>query len=77
MWYLASDLITVFMFVRVFFVIRAVFNYNLFTDLYSKKLCKSYGFTANVRFAYKCLLKSDPAMTVFMTLITSVSILGY
>jgi hypothetical protein len=65
------------MFVRVFFVVRAVFNYNLFTDLYSKKLCKSYGFTANLRFAYKCLLKSDPGLTVLMTLLFSVFFLAY
>jgi hypothetical protein len=76
-YYLVSDLILVFMFVRVFFVVRAVFNYNLFTDLYSKKLCRSYGFTANLRFAYKCLLKSDPGLTVFMTLLSSVFFLAY
>jgi len=28
----------------------------MFMDVYSKKLCKAFGFTANVRFAYKCYL---------------------
>ena len=45
-YYLISDFILIFMFLRLFFVVRAIFNYNIFTDVYAKKLCKSYGFTA-------------------------------
>lgn len=59
-YYLVSDLILVVMFVRMFFIVRAVFNYNLYTDQYSTKLCKSFGFSANIRFAYKCLMKENP-----------------
>jgi len=76
-YYLVSDMVLAFMLVRIAFVVRAVFNYNLYTDLYSKKLCQSYGFTANIRFAYKCLLKSDPLTTVGMSLFISVLVLGY
>lgn len=76
-WYLMSDMIVVFMFVRLFFVVRALFNYNMFTDLYSKKLCKHYGFTANIRFAYKCFAEISPGLTVLLTLLTSVFILAY
>ena len=76
-YYLVSDFILVFMFFRIFFVIRAVFNYNMYTDVFAKKLCRSYGFTANVRFTFKSLLKTDPAMTVSTTLFSSVIILAY
>ena len=76
-YFLVSDMVLAFMFVRIAFVVRAVFNYNLYTDLYSKKLCKSYGFTANIRFAYKCLLKSDPLSTVGTSLFISVFVLAY
>lgn len=76
-YYLLSDFILGFMLIRCYFLFRAIFNYNLFTDLYSKKLCKSYGFTANLRFTYKCLLKSDPGLTVMCTLLISVIILAY
>jgi len=55
-YYLLSDFILAFMFARVFFLMRAGFNYSMFMDVYSKKLCKAFGFTANVRFAYKCYL---------------------
>ena len=67
----------VFMFFRIFFMIRAVFNYNMYTDVFAKKLCRSYGFTANVRFTFKSLLKTDPAITVAVTLLGSVLVLAY
>ena len=65
------------MFFRIFFVIRAVFNYNMYTDVFAKKLCRSYGFTANVRFTFKSLLKTDPARTVSVTMLGSVLVLAY
>ena len=72
-----SDFILVCMFLRVFFVIRAILNYNMYQDVYAKKLCRSYGFTANVRFTFKSLLKTDPALTVCTTMLASVVILAY
>ena len=75
--YLLSDFILVFMFLRLIFVVRAVFNYNMYTDVYAKKLCRSYGFTANVRFTFKSLLKTDPAYTVSVTMFFSVLVLAY
>ena len=76
-YYLTSDFILVLMFFRIFFVIRAVFNYNMYTDVFAKKLCRSYGFTANVRFTFKSLLKTDPASTVSVTMLSSVLVLSY
>ena len=76
-YYLSSDFILVFMFLRLFFVMRAVFNYSMYTDVFAKKLCRSYGFTANVRFTYKSLLKTDPAKTVIVTMFASTLVLAY
>jgi hypothetical protein len=76
-WYLLSDFLLVFMWLRIYFVVRAIFNYNRFTDVHAKKLCKSYGFTANVRFTFKSMLKTDPALTVAVTLFGSVLVLAY
>ena len=76
-YYLLSDFILVFMFVRIMFLMRAVINYSIFMDIYSKKLCKSYGFTANARFAFKCFVQSSPGVTVAMILINSVLVLAY
>jgi hypothetical protein len=76
-YYLFSDFILALMWIRCIFILRAVFNYTIFMDIYSKKLCKSYGFTANVRFAFKCMLNSSPGYTVFAVLFLSVLILAY
>ena len=37
--YLFSDFVLALMWFRVYFVIRAIFNYSVYTDAYSKKLC--------------------------------------
>jgi hypothetical protein len=65
------------MFARSFFLMRALFNYTMFMDVYSKKLCKSFGFTANVRYTYKCYLKKSPGKTIFLTIFASIMISGY
>lgn len=76
-YYLLSDFILALMFIRVMFLFRASINYSIFMDIYSKKLCKSYGFTANVRFALKCFVRSNPGTTVFVMLISSVLMAAY
>jgi hypothetical protein len=75
--YRLSHVLLAFMFIRVLFLLRTIFNYSMFTDLYSKKLCNSYGFTANVRFTLKCLIMKDPGTTVICTLTSSTLILAY
>jgi hypothetical protein len=42
-------------------------------------LCNSssYGFTANVRFTFKCLIMRSPGLTVICTLFSSTLILAY
>lgn len=42
-----------------------------------KIISDSYGFTANVRFTYKCLISKDPGLTVVCTLTLSTLILAY
>ena len=77
-YYLASDFQFASKFLRVYFVVRAIFNYNIYMDLYSKRLCKSqYGFTANIRFTFKSLLKQDPGLLVTTMTVASIIILAY
>lgn len=46
--YLVSELIFAFMFLRLYFVFRAIFNYSIYNDAYSKKLMKYYEVTEGV-----------------------------
>jgi hypothetical protein len=59
------------------FLIRTVINYSIFTDIYAKRLCNSYGFTANVRFTFKCMIIKNPGLTTFVTITISTFMLAY
>ena len=75
--YFMSDFILAFMFMRIFFLCRSIFNYSIFTDPYSKKLCRSYGFTSGVRFTFKCFFVVHPEQTVFIVFSSTILILAY
>jgi hypothetical protein len=76
-YYLLSDFITVFMWIRVYFIVRAFFNYSIYTDTYAKKVAKNYGVSAGVRFTYKCYIKESPFTAIFLTFMTSIVVLAY
>jgi len=62
--YFSSELLLAVMCLRITLLIRTFFNYSMYTDAFSKKLCKSYGFSAGARFTLKCQLAVNPEMTV-------------
>lgn len=52
--YYLCDFILVFMFLRLMFLARSIMNYSIYTDAFSKKLCRNtYGFTSGNRFTLK------------------------
>ena len=65
------------MWFRIYFLVRSIFNYSIYTDAYSKKLCKSYGFTAGARFTLKCQILVNPEWTVFVLFTSTIFILAY
>lgn len=65
------------MFLRLFFVIRSAFNYSVYTDALSKKVCKQYGFTAGIRFAIKCKLLIQPEQAVCIMFVSTVCLFAY
>lgn len=42
--YLMSDFLLAFMWIRLFFIVRTLLNYSIFTDAYARKLQHAYGF---------------------------------
>ena len=66
--YFLSEYMLSIMAYRGFYIFRAYFNYSEFTDPYAKKLCQSYGFNANLRFALKAKMENEPLkMTALIT----------
>ena len=52
--YYLQDIIMAFMFLKLFFLFRVIQNYSIYADAFSKQVCKRYGISSNVRFAFKC-----------------------
>lgn len=71
--YKLSDFLFAFMFMRIYFLIRTFFNFTIYADLYSKRVCAKYGFEGSTSFYVKALFKKQPGSITF--LIASVSIL--
>ena len=55
-----SDYFLVVMFLRLIFLFRSLFNYSMYRDEYSKKICRQHGIQSGVRFTFKCLLDQHP-----------------
>jgi len=65
------------MLLRMFLIIRNLFNHTEFSDTYAKFHCERHGFTANTRFSYKCYLIRYPTITVPITLAGFILIFSY
>lgn len=72
-----SDYLIVFMFLRLFFLFRCLFNYSLYNDAYSKKICRQNGFYPGFRFILKSLFVIEPTFTVLTLFVCTVFILAY
>ena len=75
--YLLSEFLLAFMWIRVYFVVRCLFNYSIYTDAHSMKLCRFYGFPANVQFTFKCYILTKPERTAICLFACTIFILAY
>lgn len=75
--YYLSDILFSLMFVRLFFIFRTLANYSVYTDPYSKTVCRKYGFNSSVRFAMKCYLINHPEWSFMIIFGTSIWLLSY
>jgi len=75
--YYLSDFLLAFMFLWILILIRNIFNYSIYSDVYAKWICERYGFTAGMRFCLKCYIVKFPILTVMVILTTAILILAY
>lgn len=75
--YLLSEFMLVFMFFRIYFVVRSLLNYTQFMDPYAKKLCKSYGFENSILFTIKSNLEICPEKTAALIFIVTLFLFSY
>jgi hypothetical protein len=65
------------MFFRVYFLIRTIMNFCAYSELYSKRVCKKYGFESNTSFCLKALIKKSPGGTILVITVISIMWLSY
>ena len=75
--YTLSDFLLAAMFLRVFLFVRNFFNYSHFTDVYARRVCERYGFTANTRFGFKCYILRTPVKTLMFTMLGTILLMTY
>ena len=75
--YLYSEIILVFMSLRVYFLVRCILNYSDFLNAYSKKVCRSYGFETGVFYTIKCLMVTSPEKTVLLIFFSTIIFFAY
>ena len=65
------------MFLRIYFIFKCVFNYSVYNDAFSKKLCKDYGFYPGFGFIMKTKFVKSPRLTLVLLFTLTVSVLAY
>ena len=65
------------MFLRLVFLYRSMINYNIYTDAYSMKLCKLYGFSGGFRFSIKVKMLMNPGALVLFDFTMQILVLAY
>ena len=75
--YMLSDFIFSLMFLRVYFLIRTLLNFSLYSDLYATRLAARYNVNTSTGFYIKALYCKKPGMMVMMVSTISIIWLSY
>lgn len=75
--YFLSEFLLSFMILRLFFILRTIFNYSIYSDSFSKQLCRTYGFRPGLFFTMKCYLINHPKATVLSLLSFTIFVFAY
>jgi hypothetical protein len=75
--YLFSDIIYIMIILRTIYIIRATINYSIFMDEFACTICKEHSVKCNIRFALRCLIKTEHFKIVLMFLVSSILLLGF
>lgn len=67
----------VFMFLKLIFLIRNLENFTIYADASTKRICRDYGISGNVRFALKCHFYQNPERTFLWVAVLSTAFLAY
>ena len=63
--------------IRIFFIIRTMSHFTIYSNSYSYNLCQDNGFQNNLKYYFKCYFKSKPVYTVAYLFTSFVLIFAY
>lgn len=72
-----GDYLLALMFIRIYFIFKCMFNYSIYNDAFSKKLCKDYGFYPGFVFIMKTKFVKSPRLTLALLFTMTVFVLSY
>ena len=72
-----SDYLLVFMSLRFMFLMRTIFDYSIYNDEYSKKICRHHSVPSGIRFTIKCFLNKKPNQAIFYIFVATILIDSY
>lgn len=75
--YLFSDFMFACMWMRLYFLVRTLFNFSIYRDPLSKKLCQAYGFKGGITYAIKCNLLLSPIKTCLSLFLATIFTAAY
>jgi hypothetical protein len=75
--YFLSEFLISFMVLRFYFILRSIFNFSIYSDSFSKQLCRIYSLKPGVFFTMKCYLINHPETTVLSLLSFTVFVFSY
>ena len=74
--YTIPEFLYVFMFIRILFLLRALFNFTPYQDDHARYYCNSNCTKANVRFSIRCMMKTHPFIIIYCFSLPSFFLLG-
>ncbi|CAG9324768.1 unnamed protein product [Blepharisma stoltei] len=75
--YKLSEIMYAFMFVRIFYLFKALSNYTIYRDHLARRYCTFYRTRANSRFSFKCVIARYPLSVIIICMtIPALVILG-
>ncbi|CAG9332262.1 unnamed protein product [Blepharisma stoltei] len=74
--YIFTEFLYVFMYVRVLFIFRAIFNLSSYQDDHARYYCAKYEAKSNVRFSIRCLMKTHPFFVVAVFIVPGFLLFG-
>ena len=75
--YTRTEVMIFFMFGRLFFLLRSMFEYVPYQDALATGICGPYHVKANIRFSIKCLFKMHPMRMMLFLIIVSLPFIAY